>query len=188
MISRDLKIGIAGGVISSVIVLIFIQPTLSFLWSAIISFGETVQAGYVDKIYRAAALGDRNLAGHLTLLIVLMFAHVGVMSYISGGNRMPRLSDKTKSKAVKIMAVLFTSIMFVVMMIACSISMGVNEIKASFEQRLTVMAPYITDLEAKKIKARWATMKGRSEYTNLVDSMDSRAIELKITLPVVRTP
>ncbi|WP_290435716.1 hypothetical protein, partial [Aeromonas caviae] len=70
MLSRELKLGIIGGVISSILVIVFIQPILSFVWEAIISFGESVQAGYVDRIYKNAAIGERNLSGNLLLLVL----------------------------------------------------------------------------------------------------------------------
>jgi hypothetical protein len=56
-----MKVGIISGIISSVIVAIFIQPILSFIWDAVIGIAGAVQQGYVDRIYRNAALGDRDL-------------------------------------------------------------------------------------------------------------------------------
>ncbi|MFQ2706217.1 hypothetical protein ACK3ZA_04965 [Aeromonas caviae] len=70
MLSRELKVGIIGGVISSMLVIIFVQPVLGFVWNAVISFGEYLQAGYVDRIYNNAAIGERNLGGNFSLLIL----------------------------------------------------------------------------------------------------------------------
>jgi hypothetical protein len=78
MDSKGLKIGIIGGLISSVMVLIFIQPILSLLWRLILTVGGSIHEGYVDRIYRSAAMVDFNLSGQLTLIVLmLMIGRVG---------------------------------------------------------------------------------------------------------------
>jgi hypothetical protein len=42
------------------------------MWNFILAFGESIQAGYVDCIYQNAAIGDRNLVGHMSVLVLLL--------------------------------------------------------------------------------------------------------------------
>jgi hypothetical protein len=80
-----------------------------------------------------------------------------------------------------IFSVLFLFVVF-------SLASGTKLITASFTQRLTVLAPAISDTEYKTLKARWAGMKGKADYDALVAAMDKRATELGVTLPRVRKP
>ena len=65
---------------------------------------------------------------------------------------------------------------------------GTAAITVSFGQRLTVLAPAISDSEYKTLKARWAGMQSKADYDALVIAMDKRAIELGVQLPPVRKP
>ena len=186
--SLELKVGMVGGLISSVLVLIFIQPIKYFVWTAVLYFGEYVQAGYVDRIYRGAALGDRNIVGHLSALVILM-----VMLFVAGGflgvGRHLRQDLVGKLFRVFVRIVQVSSIFIpAAMIVVISISGGVMEITASFNQRLAVIAPAISDKETKEWKAKLAMMHGQNDYRALVSAMEKRAKELQIELPKLREP
>lgn len=186
MLSRELKIGIIGGVVSSILVIIFIQPILSFVWSAVLSFGESVQAGYVDRIYKNAALGERNLVGHLSLLALTMLLVFAPVTFFSA--EIARRHERIKrASSIFHITMSLTSVMFsFLMLIAASLSIGVTEINASFIQRLTVLSPSISDQERKEWHARWAKMRNQKDYRALVAAMEQRASDLKVELPELR--
>jgi len=69
-----------------------------------------------------------------------------------------------------------------------AILQGTVEIDSSFTQRLTVLAPAISDTEYKTLRARWAGMQGKADYDALVTEMDRRATQLGVKLPPVRKP
>ncbi|MCA0328056.1 MAG: hypothetical protein LCH89_21010 [Proteobacteria bacterium] len=188
MLSRELKIGIIGGVISSVLVIIFIQPLLGLVWSAALAFGESVQAGYVDRIYRNAAVGERNMVGHLSLLgvtLLLIFVPALLlfpdMEKRSSGSRLP---FPLLRAVIAVVSMLVPPLFLIV----ASLFIGVSQINASFSQRLAVLAPTITDQEMKEWRARWAKMQSQKDYRELVEAMERRSTELRIDLPKVRTP
>jgi Na+/proline symporter len=181
-----LKVGIIGGIISSLIVVIFIQPILSFIWRAFVAVAGSIHQGYVDRIYRQAALSDQFLMGQVAMLFLLIFslfltAVCGAYA-IEKRNRLPFPSYS--------LTAVFAAIPFILMVpiIAVSVASGVMEINASFSQRLTVLAPAIDEHEYKTLRARWASMKGRNDYDALVSAMDARAKELNIVLPPARKP
>ncbi|WP_421292696.1 hypothetical protein [Aeromonas taiwanensis] len=182
MLSRELKVGIIGGVISSMLVIIFVQPVLGFVWNAVISFGEYLQAGYVDRIYNNAAIGERNLGGNFSLLIlgvVLLNAPLAIYRY--------DFSDRYQKIFSRIIIFSIMSLAIMVLVVS-SLSLGIMEINASFNQRVTVLAPSIEDKELKEWKAKWAQMRSQSDYKKLVSAMEKRAIELDVSLPKLREP
>lgn len=183
---RQLKIGIFGSVIGALIML-FIGPILNFLWRLILNVGGALHQGYVDGIYRNAAMAGGNPHGEATLFIlVLVFIIVGLF----------RMLEFTKARASSVLGGFATlmelATMFLLQVVLLAvlfravISIGTGEITESFAQRLTVLAPAISDSEYKILKARWANMRGKADYDALVGQMNKRATELGVNLPPVR--
>ncbi|BCB26773.1 hypothetical protein SKTS_16590 [Sulfurimicrobium lacus] len=94
-----------------------------------------------------------------------------------------------KMSRVLDVALSFLAIMLsLVVLILFSLSFGVMEINASFNQRLAIMAPAISDKEYKEWRAQWAKMRGQRDYQALVSAMEKRAADLHIQLPELRKP
>jgi uncharacterized membrane protein YgcG len=53
----------------------------------------------------------------------------------------------------------------------------------SFNQRLTIIAPSLSDNEQKVLKAQWASMRNRRDYEVIVSSIEKIANDKKIELP-----
>jgi hypothetical protein len=178
--NKALRLGIISGIISSLIVVIFIHPILSLLWNVFITVAGSIHQGYVDRIYRNAALSERNLFSLVTILGLLLVAFLIIS-----------LQGYSRSKGARVLNItmfVMTLFMIITGFFAFSLAMGVMEIRASFSQRLSVLAPAIDDHEYKMFRARWASMTGLKDYNTLVSAMDTRAKELGVTLPPVRKP
>ena len=165
---------------------IFIEPILGFVWHGIISFGEAIHANYIDRIYRHAAIeGDNQFIVTLTLLIVYMsftynilFLHPRRRIYLDG-----------KAHHLQHLAIIIPAMRcFPLILIAASINLGVTITVSSFNQRITVLSPSISDQEYKGWKSRWVQMKGIADYRSIVAEMDKRALALNIELPKLREP
>lgn len=185
-----MKVGIIGGLISSLLVTLFIQPVLSFLWRAILATGGFLHRGYIDRIYRGAAILSSNPYGATTLqavviagLLVVMF---WLLSQITETDPFGRQSRLFKVTNVAARTTLFMAPL--VLLIRIAVLKGTEEIADSFTQRLSVLAPAISDNEYKTLKARWASMHGKGDYEAIVSSMDRRATELGVTLPPATKP
>jgi hypothetical protein len=194
MLSKELKIGIIGGLITWLLVTIFFEPVSRFLWRAFMTIAGSLHQGYVDGIYRNAAVGERNLVGELTFSILVVFVLASILFYWSERASVGPASSSLElaiKRVARVSDLVFTfalMLLCVTAMVASSVSSGVKEISASFTQRLTVLAPAISDAEYKTLKARWASMKGKADYDALVAAMDKRASEVGVTLPPVRKP
>jgi hypothetical protein len=57
------------------------------------------------------------------------------------------------------------------------------ELNTSFDQRMTVLAPEISDLDAKRLRARWVQMKTRSDYLGINGTLESMASAHGVSLP-----
>lgn len=58
----------------------------------------------------------------------------------------------------------------------------------AFEQKMTVLAPHIDDLEMKQFRATWASMKGYSDYVELQERLEQLAKEKNVDLPEPTLP
>jgi hypothetical protein len=57
------------------------------------------------------------------------------------------------------------------------------QMKASFEQRLAVLAPKISELDRKQFVASWASMQNQNDYGLIVQKMEANAMASGIILP-----
>jgi hypothetical protein len=187
MDNNAMKIGIVSGIISSLIVILFIQPIMSFTWDTVVGMSGAIQQEYVDRIYRNAALADRNLIGHMAFIVLILFLYIGSGFLMLGVTATPpRVA--ALSRFVRISSALAGIFLSVILLVAFSLSSGIMEISASFSQRVTVLAPAVSDSEYKTLRARWASMRGEADYQKIIADMEKRATELAITLPPVRKP
>lgn len=183
------KVGILSGIISSLLIILLIQPALRAIWSTVLGLGGWFHQSYVDVIYRNAAMPEGGNPAHLvayilvyTMLLGLTYAMDRFGSVLYVGNVGPLVTPGF-SKFIKMFLVSATMACALVILVYFSIMEGTLRINSSFTQRLTVLAPAISEVEYKTFRARWASMRGKSDYDMLVSSMDKRAAELGITLP-----
>ncbi|HEV3341596.1 MAG TPA: hypothetical protein VG125_14615, partial [Pirellulales bacterium] len=57
------------------------------------------------------------------------------------------------------------------------------QFRTTFEQRLTVLSPELSDKEIKRFRASWASMKGRSDYDAIMTELDTTANTKNVALP-----
>lgn len=59
------------------------------------------------------------------------------------------------------------------------------QLNASFEQRLQVLAPHVTEKEVKELRASWALMTTKAHYLSIKSKMELLASQANIQLPAV---
>jgi hypothetical protein len=193
---KTIKLGLIVNAAFFVLVL-FAQRISSLVWNVLLTVGGYVHQGYVDRIYSNAAVGDRNLVGQATLMILLLVPAYLLVFFSLSLFPMRELSIRSPNGIRYFRAIrqgLFISfavtavVTYALAFVMFSISSGTTEIVASFNQRLAILAPAISDIEYKALKARWASMKSKADYDGLVSEMDNRATVLNVKLPPVRKP
>jgi hypothetical protein len=62
-------------------------------------------------------------------------------------------------------------------------TMTAELLRLSFEQRLRILAPVLSDEDEKRIGAAWASMSSRGDFERVTLEMNKIATDHKITLP-----
>jgi hypothetical protein len=180
------------GVIVSVIVLYLVEPTMKLAIDVIPAFGGRFYNLVWDRAARQAALGGQYL--DFTLLAVLFsivvgavigrFAvHAGFSHLMTKRSRRaaPAVSPWTRftSRVAILMVVLLTPVAASTLLV----DFAAQQMKLSFHQRVTVLAPAISDEAEKVLQARFAGLQDRGDYESLNHDIDQLAREKNVTLP-----
>ncbi|BBO86129.1 hypothetical protein DSCO28_66950 [Desulfosarcina ovata subsp. sediminis] len=185
----QIRKGIIASVIASLLVVIFIQPVIRLVWSGILTFGTHVFQGFIDSIYANAARGHRNYVD----VIILMLISSILSGFFCGGTFVitkqsikpdtisKRLSRKSRLIILWILLVaLHLSLIFLIIKPFSDI-----QLNTSFQQRLTIISPYLTNIEEKKLKASWASMEFRTDYEKIVSQIEKIANDNNAKLPIL---
>ena len=182
----ELKKEIYVSIIVAILTIIFIEPILKFIWGGMIWLSTTTYQGFLDSMYKGASLGHRN---HIDVMIFILFLSVfigisaGIITRLTIKN--PILFDKLNKspKLKKTFIILFLLIwIFTILLLVTSVFVDL-QLNASFQQRLTVLAPKISEQEYKELLASWASMENRLDYELLVSRMETLAQQNDIALP-----
>jgi hypothetical protein len=195
---KAIKLGVLASAIFTAL-LFFAQRIAGLIWSLVLTVGGHLHQGYVDRIYRNAAFDDRYFQGNimiflLLVLILMIFVVVGGSLLLVTeilGTLSPTADSASPGRLERWVGMLIAVAMipiFIITPVELSIAKGIATIGASFNQRITVLAPAISDAEYKTFKARWASMKNKADYDALVSAMDNRANQVGVQLPPVRKP
>ncbi|WP_172562918.1 hypothetical protein [Vibrio furnissii] len=181
-------------VVASVLVIIFVQPLIDGVGS-LLTWGLSHSVGFMsDSIYKDAALGMREKYSFLMIL----FLFQGVFIFVLNAFRrvfFPELLEKksietmsekeisTKVKRAKV-GVFFVGLTLALLTSWLLALQYVGfQMNASFQQRTTILAPYISDGEMKKLKSDWGLMENRQDYIEINANIDNLASENSIKLP-----
>ena len=182
----QIRRGVIASIIASLIVLIFVQPLLRIIWAALLKVGlEFVQA-YVDSIYRNAALGQRNDVD----VIILFFIFAILLGLISGitlvaiRHVFPAKKKVLHNKKRKVFQLCLIVLFLYFIIISSAIKPFTDlQFNTSFQQRLTILSPKITELELKEFEAAWALMQSRKDFEAINNRMEETAKKYGVVLP-----
>lgn len=177
------------GVIAAIIMTIFFEPIIRWLWGIISFIGQRTYSGFIDAIYRSAALGHRNYVDVLFFFLVIgIGTAVPIVLRIAQKGYLPRPKKKFGPRYEKVSDIF----LFAGLIISASIMMiGIFadlQLNSSFEQRLAVLAPVLSDLEYKQFKAEWAGMENREDFEAINKQMENMAQDRDVELPELLLP
>ena len=199
---NEMKKGILGGIISSIIVMIFINPILGFAWK----FLNAWFSSYIDSLYLNAALGQRNWIDFITLtfflLIFIMFGTIKIIEIFFRGKKEfqnqnflihnKEIKDdfnyeKIKlQKRIKLMSFIIIGLYPVIILLFFNIIFKTYsdlQLNASFNQRFNIIAPYIDETEEEFIKSNWSQMQKKEDFDKIDRNIENIAKKNKIVLP-----
>ena len=175
---------LVAGVVSGIIVLVFIQPILSFLWRFLLSNIKSL----VNAACAQAALGYTDIF-NFWFMSALTSVTVGFVtgfasSRLLRGFGMSQSVPKNRSPWLATgLPVLFAIVVILAGASTMARNYVVMQLKASFYQRLAVLAPKISEQEHKEYLASWAAMRNEEDYRRIVESMEVSAKKNGATLP-----
>lgn len=191
--SSTFRTSVIAGVISSLLFVLLVQPLVIWSWNRISPIVSSVYSGYVDSIYKSAALGHR----HWVSVIIYSLMNgliVGIMAGLITAIVTPKSwwridkSSKTprRLKTRRFLRLgLYVSFFLMIVSSFMSVSRAYIDLQlnTSFEQRLNILAPSISDQVEEEIRSQWASMLDRSDYDELNFEMDNYAKDLDQVLP-----
>ncbi|HJS13923.1 MAG TPA: hypothetical protein VJ795_02545 [Rheinheimera sp.] len=171
-------------VITSIIVLVLIEPILKYASDVLMWMGQNLSNSFTNSLYSSAAMGFREKFSFVALmwLISILIGLVGgaTIGMQSAKKRTPISPSSAVGRAINIALAAMFVVLACYMMTRDFIELQLN---TSFNQRVTVLAGKAADTEIKEIRADWASMKSRADYEAVTLNMNNIAKRYSIELP-----
>ena len=162
-------------------------PFFRFVSPLILEWSAKFFVSFSDSIYKNAALGEKN---YLDVFFLMTFTScvlgcgLGfIRVYISKKDK-KLLQSESKDFLRKPVILTIVLTVFFCSLFIINIKAFTNlQLNTSFQQRITIIAPHISEQEEKEIKARWASMQNRADYRIICDKIFIYAQKNGIKLP-----
>lgn len=212
---KEIRKGIISSIIASVIFLILFQPLIQLFWDVLTKVSKNTYSGYLDRVYKNAALGQRNWIDFITLFMIL-YAFILYLITLSLRLRL-KLTDLKRAAKFKnitteeekrtyigkeklrtnkrvtfllknskiISSFTYLGQIVVIVLIVDTIFRAYIDLQlnASFNQRVTVISPYIDIQQEKILKSQWAQMESRKDYEEVNSLLEELAKNKNVKLP-----
>jgi uncharacterized membrane protein (DUF106 family) len=91
-------------------------------------------------------------------------------------------SRKSQNRLFKVISLLFVIITFLLLLFTIAYYISIKT-KSTFEQRINIISPYISDQQRKIIISHYSLMHNERDFKNVMQEIDSFANKNKIKLP-----
>ena len=176
---------VAASIIASLIIVFFIQPFAPFVSGIVVSSVSIFYHGFVNAIYKQAAVSTTNEvvleilsfvtlfpAGVILGIAIAALFFTKLLKIVDGRDRINASPILTFGRNMLILIlILFVPYLFIVnerLYVACQAS-------ATFQQRMMALAPVMSDVEKKALLSQWALMKGRDDYDKINTQLEGIA-------------
>ncbi len=172
--------------VTSVLVLIFVEPILKLSANGLMWLGANISASFTKSVYTSAALGLREKYSFLSLMFILSMLAGAATATVVASFRTKKATENVSvsrygyKKVINIVSGLVMIFSGLHILASNFIELQLN---ASFSQRLTVLAAKIPEQQVKTLRASWALMSSRSDYETITADMNSLAAAAQIKLP-----
>jgi hypothetical protein len=184
---------VAASIVASIIIIFFIQPFVPFVSSIVVGVVSLFYHGYVNGIYKQAAINTTDavvlsILGFVTLFPagVMLGAATSSLFFMRVLKRVEMMDRINTSRIFRVarnmiivVSILFTPYLFIVnerFYVACQAS-------ATFQQRMMALAPVLSDVERKALLSQWALMKGRDDYDKINTQLEGIASNRHVEIP-----
>ena len=184
----SIRKGVLASVIASLVILLFVQPILTGLGRLLLWTTNSLWQRLSDQLYISAALGHRNDVDVIILAFVLLpliiIPSLVLIRRIGRHSASKSTTTRTPQKRTGALVVLIYSAFGVLLSISIVVSSFVDlQLNTSFRQRLTVLAPTLSEAEIRQLEASWAAMRSQVDYEAIVTRMEVIAQTRGVVLP-----
>jgi hypothetical protein len=182
-----LRAAVIGGLVVWLLTFAIFPPLAKLLQSVLAFLSVTVFAPLIDRLYGNAALGPRELAAVLMFGLaigLLVGTFVGTWMILMKPKWLLTLAEK-KSKIPQQTLLVLLPLATLLSLFQLIVSFSDFQMNTSFQQRLTVLAPVLSGLEEKRVRAMWASMRTRHDYEIINTELEGYAKARGITLPTL---
>jgi hypothetical protein len=192
ILDRNLKIGIISSVVATFLFIYLLDPLLRFLTFLLFKIFGSLARAYTDRLFEQAALLTAHdpslfllslvagfLAGISTIMLIfLLFLY----------RPSDRLQEKLKSIRLPKALIRWSGVVLALLLIVTPTMYLYStifqlRITTSFTQHLVLLAPYISDQEAKLLRSRWTQMKSEQDFESLYGDLNKVAKTNGVVLP-----
>jgi len=182
---------VRNGVVVSVVMLYLIEPAMKLAVDIGPQFGGRFYSLVWDRACMQAAIGGDYI--DFAMFAILFSAIVGAfIGRFGAGAAFPRLFGRKGGRKTVDSAWVRWEKRFVILLMllvgpiagtTLLIDFTAQQMKLSFDRRITVLAPAITEESEELLRARFADLSDRADYQRLNDDMARLALENRINLP-----
>ncbi|MBT3671026.1 MAG: hypothetical protein HON98_03885 [Chloroflexi bacterium] len=183
-------------IIIAFIVIILIQPITKFIWNFILAIGGSVFNYLIDSIYRNAAYGQRPVDSAILVLVLMAISISQVFPRTIFRRNKSSSQDKEHENIEtatvetilrfakkNIFPVLIRTIYIFCIIYISLMTLSNLQLNTSFEQRLDILSPFISDSDEEVFRSSWGLMNTREDYINIFDDFKLISGENNIVLP-----
>ena len=195
--NNNVRQAVVSGVLASIVVIIFIEPILTWLWAVISDSTLKWWVSLIDSAYSNASLGNRSISSVFVLalfvgLLINAILFISILQpflkpwLIKKYEKREDRDDKTFTIFVlglRIANIFLGAILVFLLLRILMLAFVDFQLNSSFERRMASLAPVITDQQYKEIRASWAKMDSREKYLQIQDEMEKIAVEKNVELP-----
>jgi putative flippase GtrA len=191
---------IVAGIIASILFTFLLKPIIVFGRSFAQQRGLQVYSSLSDRIYSGAALGYRYEVERLSLamFVGLAWGLVFGVVFLFVLNRQGARDFLRQLAHARVgrWAGSLLRVTLVVILLAYTIEFTLEatfvfastELNASFQQRLNILGPYLSNTEKTTLISKWASMENETDYRQINTQLEEYASANNVKLPRVLWP
>jgi hypothetical protein len=176
---------IIASILATLIVLYFLDPILSFLGRLTLNIAGVFFAAYLDRLYAEVAISEPNFGFYLVgcASAVSLGGTTGfILGAAAAGVFKKRVASIPPAKRLWLIAIFLAIISFLLLGITVDSYIRLKT-TSTFNQRLAIISPHISDQQRKQFIARFASMERKVDFEVIMRIMDAVAAKNNVKLP-----
>ncbi len=196
ILDRNLKIGIISSVVATFLFIYFLDPLLRFVTFILFKTFGSLSRWYTDRLFEQAALltgPDPSLyllslisgiiTGIGTILLIFFIFQYRLLDLVKKKKKKNKRSFRLPKAFIRWSGIALALLLIIPSIMNLYSTMFQLRITTSFNQHIVLLAPYISDQEAKLLRSRWTQIKSEQDFTALYRDLNKIGKSIGVILP-----